>query len=254
MKKELGILGAGIVTDAISHVSEIWDSPAAAHAERMDTEAFGSQDALSQLGLRAVHQAWTMAGMEEVAGEKIGLIVESAWGNVDSTVAYLESMFEAEGRYASPRHFSRSVYSSVASAAAIHFGIRGPCETLVFAQRPVGGVLGQAWRLIATRRCERVVALWVDQGGELAADLTRRAAEGLKRREFARYEERGLGYGAVAVVMAADGGMGRVNLEEWDEAEASRRAEGRGGKRFALDGAVEFLRWVANGSKGIADA
>jgi 3-oxoacyl-[acyl-carrier-protein] synthase II len=254
VKKELGILGAGMVTDAISHVSEIWDSPAAGRAGQMEAEAVASQDVLSQLGVRAVHQAWTMAGIEGFASEKIGLIVESAWGNVDSTVAYLESMLEAEGRYASPRHFSRSVYSSVASVVAIHFGIRGPCETLVFAQRPVGGVLGQAWRLMAAGRCERVVALWVDQGGEVAADLTRRAAEGLKRREFARYKERGLGYGAVAMVVAADGDMGRFNLEEWDEAEASRRAEGRGGKRFALDGAVEFLRGVANGSKGLADA
>jgi 3-oxoacyl-[acyl-carrier-protein] synthase II len=249
MKKELGILGAGVVTDAISHVSDIWNSPTAGRAERMDVETVGSQDALSQLGLRAVHQAWTMARMEGFGGERIGLIVESAWGNVDSTVAYLESMLEAEGRYASPRHFSRSVYSSVASVVAIHFGIRGPCETLVFAQRPVGGVLGQAWRLMAAGRCERVVALWVDQGGEVAADLARRAAQGLKRREFERYAE-GVGYGAVAVVLGNEGPIVNVDLGEWDEQAAAKRVEGRAGKRFAWDGAVGFLRGVLEKSKG----
>jgi hypothetical protein len=244
VSKTLAIFGAGVVTDAIGHVSEMGGATPGSgvwRAGRIDPAAIAAHDSLSQLGLSAVHQAWTMAGMEAFASERVGLIVQSAWGTVDSTVAYLESMLEAEGRYASPRHFSRSVYSSVASAAAIHFGIRGPCETLVFAERPVGGVLGQAWRLIAAGRCERVVALWADQGGEVAADLARRAAAGLKRREFAKYGERGLGYGAVAVVMGRGEG---VEVEGWDEEAAERRMAARGGKRFALDGAVEFLRGV----------
>jgi hypothetical protein len=245
--RRLGILGAGVVTESITHIREL--APHSPATTLIDPAALAPHDALSQLGLSAVHQAWTMAGMKDVSSERVGLLVQSAWGTVDSTVAYLESMLEADGKYASPRHFSRSVYSSVASTAAIHFGIRGPCQTLVFAERPIGGMLQQAWRLLTADRCDRVVALWVDQGGAVAADLARRAAEQLHRREFARYAE--LGHGAVAVVLGREAGRVSVDLETWDEAAAMRRADERGGKRFALDAAVEFVRgWFAARTRG----
>jgi hypothetical protein len=105
-------------------------------------------------------------------------------------------MFDAQGRYASPRHFSRSVYSAIASQVAIHFGIKGPCQTLAF-KDPVKPALRQARRIL--RHVDRVLIIWADQSGEIAADLASRAVRDLHLKEYARYQPC-VGQGAVAVV------------------------------------------------------
>jgi 3-oxoacyl-(acyl-carrier-protein) synthase len=162
---------------------------------------------------------------------------------IDATVAYLESMLEAEGRHASPRHFARSVYSTAASLLAIHFRIHGPCETLAFdsGEDPVAGALAQAWRLIAADRCDRVAVVWAEQGSAIAHDLARLAAEQLHRREYKRYVGRELGWGAAALVVARVGvGTWRVAVGAEGEAKGAVRLALRGNP-FAMDGAVDYL-------------
>ncbi len=249
---ELGIFGAGVFTDAIEHVNHLvphdagneWVN-ALRRAGSIDAAALGGHDALSQLALCAMHQAWQMAHLSEVNGEQVGLIVQTSSGAIDSTAAYLESMLEAEGRYASPRHFSRSVYSSVASIAAIHFRIKGPCETLVFDRWPILGSLRQAWRMLATKRAERVVVVWCEQAGDLAADLANKAAERLHRREFQRYHDNGLGFGAIALVVGPPAGLATMQLDSWNEDSLSLL--NNPGKPFAMDSGVALLRFLIGG-------
>ncbi len=238
----LNISGMGIVTDTIRHVNELIPSSQKnlAPAEQLDPATVSNQDALTQLALRAIHQAWTMASLATIDGERIALIVQSSWGNIDSTAAYLESMFAADGRYASPRHFSRSVYSSVTSVAAIHFHIQGPCETLAFDEAPLLGALRQAWRLLCTHRANRVVIVWCEQAGDLAADLAKKAAEQLHRRDFQRYVDQGLGFGAVALVVGLQPGPISLDLDHWNEDTFAPRPTD--GKPFAMDTAVTLLR------------
>ena len=164
------------------------------------------------------------------------------WGTADSTVAYLESMLE-EGGGALPRHFSRSVYSSVVSIMAIHFKIHGPCETLAFATDPVRGRCGRARRQLL-----RVRAGGAGDGGvggagfsRLCAGRMRRAVGQLGQQEYRRYAD-GLGYGAVAVGVGREetGGFCLVNPEEVREVEVKNLP-------FAMDGALGFVAELLSG-------
>jgi 3-oxoacyl-(acyl-carrier-protein) synthase len=228
MERWVSVLGAGLAAEGVAlRCGEVLDPAAVAGEER-----------LAGLAIRAAHQALHAAGMgrlEGVTGEQVGLVYVSAWGSVDATVGYLESMLEGDGKHASPRLFSRSVYSGVASALAIWFGAKGPCETLAFEpDEAVSGALVAAWRLLAAKRCTRVIVVWAEQAAAIAEDLARRAAEQLGRKEYARYAA-GLGEGAAAVVVGLEeGGMARVDCS----AARGRRWEG---KPFAMDGAAAFV-------------
>ena len=165
----------------------------------LDPSAVAQHDALAQLGLRAGHQAWTMAGLGGgggVAGERIGLLVCFVVGDGGFYGGLFGEYVGGGGRYASPRHFSRSVYSSVASRLAIHFHIQGPCETLAFATDPVRGALWQARRLLMRGRAERVMVVWAEQASEIAHDLALRAAGAV-------------GAGGVSAVWGGDWGLGQ---------------------------------------------
>jgi hypothetical protein len=200
----------------------------------LDPGVVAGQDVLAQGVIRAGHQAWTMAGLGEMPPERVGLLFVSAWGTIDATVAYLETMLDAGGRYASPRHFTRSVYSSVASVAAMHFGIRGACETLTLPEEPVRGALYQARRMLRERRVDRVMIVWAEQEAQIAKKLCRRAARDLGRAEVARYVEE-LGFGAVAAVVEL--GEGAVKIEG-----------GRGkGRPFVMEDAVRVVRGFCRG-------
>jgi hypothetical protein len=156
-------------------------------------------DAVSQYAFRALHEA--LCNAEAVTPDRTALLLLSAWGPTENTLNFLDSMLEADGRYASPRHFTRSVYSTVASHAAIYFGIHGPCETLAHGQWPVCCVLDRAADLLASGRVDYVVACWADQASAFAKDLCRRSVAGLDRKEFSRFTSDDSGYGAVALVL-----------------------------------------------------
>ncbi len=149
---------------------------------------------------------------KQIPSDQIALLFQASWGMIDATAAYLESMLADAGKYASPRHFSRSVYSSAASLAAIHFKIHGPCETLTFERDTVTGPLHHARRLLAAHRCQRVIITWAEQTSDLAADLATRAARHLHRREYQKYIDHGLGHGAVALVATLDPAPWQLDL------------------------------------------
>jgi 3-oxoacyl-(acyl-carrier-protein) synthase len=249
-KRALAVLGAGIVTDGYADVRAFVERrevraemrEAIERTTMPGEETVGGHDAIVQFALKALSQAWSQCGPMD--GRRVGLIVVTGWGMMEATEKYLESMLEAEGRYASPRHFTRSVYSHAASVLAIQFGIRGPCMTLAFdpGEDVVLGAMSQAWRMLAMRRAERVAVVWAEQTAEIAEDLARRAVERLARREFARYAG-GIGEGAVAVIVGMGEGIAKANLDEplVDEGFVIEK-----GKPFTMDRAVGFLRAVLN--------
>jgi 3-oxoacyl-(acyl-carrier-protein) synthase len=246
------VTGVGVVTDGCADVRAFAAGVevAAGWAERLarvqvlGAETVGQYDTITQLVVRAGQQALSLAGLlngegKLANGKDTGLIVVSAWGTIDATVAYLESMLEGEGRFASPRHFSRSVHSSVASLAAIHFGVHGPCETLCFPQEPVAAGLMRAQRLLTAGRCRRVLVVFAEQAAEIAVDLARRAVEKLGRGEYRRYVDEPLGFGGVAVVIEVGAGW---SVEQWREAAA--RCGRRWETVFAMDEALRYAEAV----------
>ncbi|HEY4330351.1 MAG TPA: beta-ketoacyl synthase chain length factor [Phycisphaerae bacterium] len=210
------ITGLGIVTDEFTHVrafaqhlpSQINENALQKliHAAVLDASNVETYDTITQLVLRASHQALSMADLLDETGkakdgEKMALLFVSEWGTIDATVAYLESMLDKEGRYASPRHFSRSVYSSVASLAAIHFGIHGPCQTLCFPESPISAALTAAARLLALQRARQVLLVFAEQSASIAAELSQLAVQKLHQRKFSIYAQQPLGCGAVAFLL-----------------------------------------------------
>ena len=175
--------------------------------------AIHALDEVSQHAFRALHEALSSA--ETITPDRTALLLLSNWGPMDNTVGFLNSMLDADGRYASPRHFTRSVYSTVASHAAIYFGIHGPCETLAHGQWPICCILDRAADLLASGHVDYVVACWADQASAIAKDLCRRSVVGLDRKEFSRFTCEETGYGAVAIVLKriADASSGKVLLE-----------------------------------------
>ncbi len=159
-------------------------------------------DPVAALACVVIEQARQAAGpaLSNVGANRIALLLYTAWGMIESTIAYLDSMLDADGKYASPLHFSRSVYSNAASSAAIRFGIHGSCETLVHPYAPVTAVLDRAGDLLATGRADVVITAWADQTSPLTVELCRRAVHDLGRREFARYLENP-GFGAVSFIL-----------------------------------------------------
>jgi|GEM_PF-2577582 hypothetical protein len=137
---------------------------------------------------------------QSIDTERIGLLYVSQWGSINQTVAYLESMLADNGLYASPRLFTRSVYSAVASQTTIELGIHGGCETLAFVNLPVCRMLQRAWCLLATGRLDAVIALWADLVEEPAMHLCQRAAAELQHPELARFTQPGGGSVALALV------------------------------------------------------
>lgn len=163
-----------------------------------------SLDPINRMAFPAMNQAWRAAHLAEqaVPTERIGLIFYSAWGQVDATTAYLQSMWAEEGRYASPRQFTRSVHSSPASLAAIEFNIHGPCQTLVHDAWPVCSVLEQAADLLQAGHADVMVVCWADQASALVAELYQRAVRELHHTELARFCAVDIHGGAVAAVVS----------------------------------------------------
>jgi hypothetical protein len=149
-----------------------------------------------------------------VPADRIGLLYLSLWGSIRDTVGYLESLSADGGRYPSPRLFTQSVYSAVASQTVIALGIHGACETLSFVNLPVYRVLQRAWCLLETRRLDLVLAVWADQVDGPAVHLCQRAAAELDHPELARFRQNGGGSVAVALSRAGTtSALVRLTLE-----------------------------------------
>ena len=187
---------------AQSGIPDSFNSACADGAQTTDPaldSALQGLDPINQYAFRALHDA--LPDCDGAMLNRAGLLLLSAWGPMDNTVSFLDSMLEAQGRYASPRHFTRSVYSTVASHAAIYFGIHGPCETLTHGQWPIGGVLDRAADMLASRRVDHVIACWADQSSKIVEDLCRRGVMALDRHELSRFTSGETGYGSVALVL-----------------------------------------------------
>ena len=151
---------------------------------------------------------------EAISTNRIGLLYLSFWGSIRDTVGYLESLSADGGRYPSPRLFTQSVYSAVASQTVIALGIHGACETLSFVNLPVYRVLQRAWCLLETRRLDLVLAVWADHVDGPAVQLCQRASAELHHPEMARFRQNGGGSVAVALSRAGTASaLVRLTLE-----------------------------------------
>ena len=113
-------------------------------------------DRFARLGVVAVERALVDSG---AAGDPAtGLVLGSAFGNVDASAAFMHRIFEKGPRAASPADFPNLVPSSPVGHTSIYLGLHGPA----FATADLGtsgeSAFVQAVELVATGEASRVVA------------------------------------------------------------------------------------------------
>jgi 3-oxoacyl-[acyl-carrier-protein] synthase II len=113
-------------------------------------------DRFARLGVVAVERALVESG---AAGDPAtGLVLGSAFGNVDASAAFMHRIFEKGPRAASPADFPNLVPSSPVGHTSIYLGLHGPA----FATADLGtsgeSAFMQALQLVATGEAWRVVA------------------------------------------------------------------------------------------------
>jgi 3-oxoacyl-[acyl-carrier-protein] synthase II len=112
-------------------------------------------DRYARLGVVSVEAALRDAGVQDPA---TGLVLGSAFGNVDGSAAFMHRIFDKGPRAASPADFPSLVPSAPVGHASIYLGLRGPA----FATADLGtsgeSAFVQAVQLVASGEAECMVA------------------------------------------------------------------------------------------------
>ncbi len=96
---------------------------------------------------------------DTAAGEGCGLVAASAYGNYSAVCAVAEQLTEGGVNRVSPMDLPNASSNILASQIAIRFGVKGVCLTLDDGLHSGRSVLRWASRLLASGRCERVIAV-----------------------------------------------------------------------------------------------
>jgi 3-oxoacyl-[acyl-carrier-protein] synthase II len=112
-------------------------------------------DRAARLGAVAVGRALADAGA--VSGAT-GLVLGSAFGNVDGSAAFMHRIFDKGARSASPAEFPNLVPSSLVGHVSIYLGLQGPAFATADLATSGESAFVQALQLVATGEAARVVA------------------------------------------------------------------------------------------------
>jgi 3-oxoacyl-[acyl-carrier-protein] synthase II len=92
------------------------------------------------------------------AREETGVVLGSAYGNVDDSAAFMHRIFEKGARAASPAEFPNLVPSSPAGHVSIYLGLRGPTLTIADLATSGEGAFVQAAQFVMAGEAARIVA------------------------------------------------------------------------------------------------
>jgi 3-oxoacyl-[acyl-carrier-protein] synthase II len=169
-RRAVAITGAAALTPA--GMRDAADAHSLLDAKRPDAESIEARvvdgvldsararrlDRPARLGAIVVGRA-----LESAATKDAGLVLGSAFGNVDASAAFMHRLFEKGPRFASPAEFPNLVPSSPVGHVSIYFALRGP----VFGVADLGtsgeSAFLQAAQLVASGEATRVVAGAVEE-------------------------------------------------------------------------------------------
>jgi 3-oxoacyl-[acyl-carrier-protein] synthase II len=190
-------------------------------------------DRAARLGSVAAQKALAHAG---APAEGTGVVLGSAFGNVDGSAAFMHRIFDKGPRAASPAEFPNLVPSSPVGHVSIYLGLRGPAFATADLAASGESAVVQAAQLVAAGEAKRLVAGAV----EPRSDIVERVLAALFASSPAQAGARRVDV-AAAVVVEADGEvrargarvLARVKQTlEWrgDGAAALRALEGPRGR------------------------
>jgi len=186
------------------------------------TEFFGAKevrrvDRFSQFSVVAAEEALADAGGREalaVDPDRTGVLIGTGVGGLETLEGQIEVRLNKGPRRVSPFLVPMMMANAAAATVSMRYGFRGPCETTVTACASGTHSIGNAARLIATGRCDVVVA------GAAEAPLTETGIVGFTN--MTALSKSGVSKPFDATrdgFVIAEGGAVLI-LEEWDRAVA----------------------------------
>jgi 3-oxoacyl-[acyl-carrier-protein] synthase II len=148
-------LGAAVDPDAFLDLSR---------ARRLDRSA--------SLGAVAVEHAIDESGAPR---DGVGVVLGSAFGNVDGCAAFMHRIFQKGPRSASPAEFPNLVPSAAVGHVSIYGGLHGPAFGTADLATSGESAIVQAWQLVAGGEAKQVVG----GAAEPRGDIAERALSGL---------------------------------------------------------------------------
>jgi 3-oxoacyl-[acyl-carrier-protein] synthase II len=112
-------------------------------------------DRASRLGAVAVQRALADAGAPTLG---TGVVLGSAYGNVDGSAAFMHRIFDRGTRSANPADFPNLVPSSPVGHVSIYLGLRGPAFATADLAASGESAFVQAVQLVAAGEAQRLVA------------------------------------------------------------------------------------------------
>jgi 3-oxoacyl-[acyl-carrier-protein] synthase II len=181
-------------------------------------------DRFTQFAVAAAEQALEDAGgRDELAGDpdRAGVIIGSGVGGLESLESQMSVFLEKGPRRVSPFLVPMMMANAGAATVSMRYGFRGPCETTVTACAAGTQSIGNAARMIATGRCDVMLA------GGSEAGVTPLAIAGFTNMTALSSSGVSKPFDVTRDGFMIAEGAGVIVLEEWD------RAVARGARIYA---------------------
>jgi 3-oxoacyl-[acyl-carrier-protein] synthase II len=181
-------------------------------------------DRFTQFAVAAAEQALADAGgRDELAGDpdRAGVIIGSGVGGLETLEGQVIVFHEKGARRVSPFLVPMMMANAGAATVSMRYGFRGPCETTVTACAAGTQSIGNAARMIATGRCDVMLA------GGSEAGVTPLAIAGFTNMTALSSSGVSKPFDVTRDGFMIAEGAGVIVLEEWD------RAVARGARIYA---------------------
>lgn len=223
----VGVTGIGVVSAVGIGADAFWEglaAPAPVGPRRIEgwdpTPWFDNPkearrtDPFTQFALAAAQEALDQAGGAHADPDRSGVIVGTGVGGLQTVENQVMVFHEKGPRRVSPFLVPMMMANAGAAAVSMRHGLRGPCETVVTACAAGTHSVGNAARLVATGRCDLVVA-----GGSEAA-ITPVGSQGFTNMTALSPEGVSRPFDAERDGFVMSEGAGILVLEEWEAATA----------------------------------
>jgi 3-oxoacyl-[acyl-carrier-protein] synthase II len=234
--RRVAVTGIGVVASCGIGQDAFWagllaePAPGVRRVEGFDASPlFGRKevrrvDRYAQFTVAAAEEALADAGGLEALGadpDRTGVLIGTGVGGLETLEGEIAVRIEKGARRVSPFLVPMMMANAAGATVSMRFGFRGPCETTVTACAAGTHSVGNAARLIATGRCDVMVA------GASEAPLTETGLAGFGNMTALTSSGVSKPFDATRDGFAIAEGAAVLILEEWD------RATARGARIYA---------------------
>ncbi|MDE3043397.1 MAG: beta-ketoacyl-ACP synthase II [Acidobacteriota bacterium] len=221
----VAVTGLGALTCAGVGVDALWDAlrrpvaPSSARVPDFDASHLGGPkelrrfDPFTLYALMAADEAWRQSGL---AGPLVdaGSIVTTGIGGLQTILEQVRVLNDKGPDRVSPFMVPMMMPNAATAAVSMRFGLGGPCETVTTACAAGTHAIGNAARLVATGRCNVVLA------GGAEAVMTEIAIAGFRNMTALSSTDLSRPFDVARDGFVMGEGAGVLVLEEWEHAKA----------------------------------